>query len=320
MIAFASFGIVCATLFLSCEPNNQAEEEQLEIALETPAKIISNAQAATLFNNDQQTRLAQIGKANTRFKDKAIHFDLTTLQRYISRLESLAATKNIPITGASFVFGADTNGKRTAFLMPSTRNGELDYQESFTIENGQFLTFKHVDSSLTARNSSQNDENLILSTNDYLSYNEATELFNNYQVQYIQPFAKKVRKDYYTKAVWYSLEEFKQYFQYLRKKSSQYDLAITGVDVFFGVYNSDPGLELKSNAQTVFLAASVKQQAIVNVTKKSLLDLSQEGLLSKNSNEEMNESLTFNLGQLSPPPPFPACEHTFCPTSKCRFE
>ncbi|KAB8151876.1 hypothetical protein EZY14_016945 [Kordia sp. TARA_039_SRF] len=302
MLTFASLGIVCATFFLSCETNNQAAEEQLDSAIATPAKIISNAQAATLFNNDQRTRLSQIGKANTRFEDKVIHFDLTTLENYINRLEILATSKNIPITGASFVFGADEKGQRTVFLMPATRNADLDYQESFTIENGQFLTFKHVDPSLQPQIQSQNDENLILSPNGYVSFNEAVTQFNNYQSQYIQPFAKKVTKDYYTKAVWYSLEEFKEYFSYLKKKSSQYNLAITGVDVFFGVYDNDSSLELKSNAQTLFLSASTTQQTIVNTEGKPLQHLSKEDLLSKNY-DSTDESLTFNMGQLSPPPP-----------------
>ncbi|MCH2196668.1 hypothetical protein [Kordia sp.] len=302
MIALASLGLVCATFFLSCESNNQAEEEQLYIALEIPAKIISNAQAARLFRNDQQTRLEQIGKANTRFEDKAIHFDLSTLENYIYRLETLATANNISVTGASFVFGVDTDGKRTVFLMPSTHNEHLDYQESFTIENEQFLTFKHVDSSLKLQVNSQNDENLVLSPNGYVSFNEAVTQFNNYQTQYIQPFAKKVTKEYYTKAVWYSLNEFKEYFQYLKKKSTQYNLAITGVDVFFGVYDNDSSLALKSNAQTVFLTASTQKQSIVNSTGKSLQSLSQEEFMAKERTDESSESLTFNIGHLSPPP------------------
>jgi hypothetical protein len=60
-------------------------------------------------------------------------------------LEFIAISKNIPITGASFIFGAGVNGKRTVFLMHSTRNASLDYQESFTIKNGQFIPFKHID-------------------------------------------------------------------------------------------------------------------------------------------------------------------------------
>jgi len=302
MISLASLGLVCATFFLSCESNNQAEEEQLDTALETPAKIISNAQAARLFRNDQQTRLEQIGKANTRFEDKTIHFDLSTLENYIYRLETLATANNISVTGASFVFGVDTDGKRTVFLMPSTHNEDLDYQESFTIENGQFLTFKHIDASLKLQANSQNDENLVLSPNGYVSFNEAVTQFNNYQTQYILPFAKKVTKDYYTKAVWYSLNEFKEYFQYLKKKSTQYNLAIAGVDVFFGVYDNDSSLELKSNAQTLSLMASTQKQAIVNVAEKSLYSLSQEDFFAKNNTKETEESLTFNMGQLSPPP------------------
>lgn len=311
IISFASLGLVCATFFLSCETKNQAAEEQLETALETPAKIISNAQAATLFQNDQNTRLSQIGKSTTRFEDKAIHFDLTTLEAYIYRLEKLATSRNIPITGASFVFGADAEGKRTTFLMPSTRNADLDYQESFTIENGQFLTFKHVIPSLKPQTNSQNDENLVLSPNGYVSFNEAVLLFNNYQTQYIQPFAKKVTKEYYTKAVWYSLDEFKGYINYLKKKSDKHKLAITGIDVFFGVYNNDARLELKSNAQTVFLTASTQQQAIVNASRKSLLSLTQEGFFAK-ENENDEESLAFNMGQLSPPPRPEECENRTC--------
>jgi hypothetical protein len=302
MISFASLGLVLATFFLSCESSNHAAEEQLETALKTPAKIISNAQAVTLFKNDQQTRLSQIGKKNTRFEDKATHFDLQTLESYAQQLETLKTANNLPITGASFVFGATNDGNRTVFLMPSTRNATLDYQESFTIENGQFLTFKYVAPTLTSQVHSQNDANLILSSQGYLSFNEAVTLFNNYQAQYIQPFAIKVVKDYYTKAVWYSLEEFKAYITYLKRQSSKHNLAITAVDAFFGVYNNDPSLELKSNAQTVFLAAATTQQTIVNVSGKSLESLSKEEFIAK-SGEESEESLAYNLGQLSPPPP-----------------
>ncbi|WP_298421644.1 hypothetical protein [uncultured Kordia sp.] len=302
IIAFASLGLVCTTFFLSCETKNQAEEQQLETALETPAKVISNAQAATLFQNDQTTRLSQIGKENTRFEDKAIHFELTTLESYINHLENLATTKNIPVTGVSFVFGADANGNRTTFLMPSTRNAELDYQESFTIENGQFLTFKQINTKLKIQVSSQNDENLILSTDGYLSFNEATHLFNNYQTNYIQPFAAKVTKEYYTKAVWYSLEEIKGYIKYLKKKSNDHKLAITGINVFFGVYNNDTSLELKSNAQTLFLSASTGKQSIINVKGETLQSYTQDGFFAKDSDESTNGSLTFNDGELSPPP------------------
>ncbi|WP_046745310.1 hypothetical protein [Kordia zhangzhouensis] len=302
MISFASLGLLCATFFLSCVTKDQATEEQLENELATPAKIISNTQAATLFQNDQNTRLSQIGKSNTRFEDKVIRFDLSTLEDYISRLETIKTAKNIPITGANFIFGVDTDGKRTAILMPSTRNAKLDYQESFTIENGQFQTFKHVDSLLQPIQNSQNDENLILSTTGYLSYNQATEMFNNYQTQYIQPFAKKVTKEYYTKAVWYSLDEFKGYINYLKKKSNQHNLAITGVDVFFGVYNNDPSLELKSNAQTVFMAASTQQHTIVSTTGKSLQSITTDEFIFK-ENDSADGSLTYNMGQLSPPPP-----------------
>ena len=137
---------------------------------------------------------------------------------------------------------------------------------------------------------------------DMFRFNKAVTQFNNYQTQYIQPFAKKVTKEYYTKAVWYSLNEFKEYFKYLKKKSTQYNLAITGVDVFFGVYDNDSSLALKSNAQTLSLMASTQKQAIVNVAEKSLYSLSQEDFFAKNNTEETEESLTFNMGQLSPPP------------------
>ncbi|MFK7746959.1 MAG: hypothetical protein AB8B65_01080, partial [Kordia sp.] len=105
MIAFVSLGLVCIPLFLSCETNQQAEEAQLNAALETPEKIISAAKAATLFKNDHTTRLTKIGKATTAFKDKAVHFELTVLTNYIQQLETIAVSKNIPITGISFVFG-----------------------------------------------------------------------------------------------------------------------------------------------------------------------------------------------------------------------
>lgn len=304
MIAFVSLGLVCIPLFLSCEANQQTEEAQLNAALETPEKIISTAKAATLFKNDHITRLSKIGKAKTVFQDKVIHFELDAFTNYIQHLETIAVSKDIPISGISFVFGVNTNGERTTFIMPSTRNAQLDYQESFTIENDQFLTFKHIDTFLEATKTTHNNQNLILSTDGYLSFNEAANMFNNYQTQYIESIATKVPRDYYTKAVWYSLTEIKGYIKYLKKKSNEYNLAITGIDVFFGVYNTDPSLELKSNAQTVFLAASTQKQTIIN-SKGTRLDnfLNNDFFHKDNSSDkEEDESLTFNEGQLSPPP------------------
>ncbi len=301
MISFASLGIVCVTLFLSCE-TNQHYEEHLDAALDVPEKIISNTEAATLFNNDHTTRLSQIGKETTPFEDKAIYFDLQELTNYVNHLESVAISKNIPITGASFVFGADANGKRTVFLMPSTRNAALDYQESFTIENGQFLTFKHIDQYLKATSNSVNHENLIVSPNGYLSFNEAIALFNAYETNYIQPFSAKVKRDYYTKAVWYSLDEIKGYINYIKKKANDHDIAITGIDVFFGVYNNDPNLELKSNAQTLFLTASTQKNAIINTQSELLKNYIQNGFFAKDDATDEDESLVYNLGEISPPP------------------
>ncbi|WP_430408623.1 hypothetical protein [Kordia sp.] len=304
MLSFVSLGLVFITFFLSCMTKNPDEEEQLNTALEVPEKIISNAAAATLFQNDHTTRLSQIGAEKTSFEDKAIHFELDAITKYITHLEKLATTKNIPITGVSFIFGADSTGKRTAFIMPSTRNASLDYQESFTVENGQFLTFKHIDCSLKLKNNSQNDENIVLSPNGYLSFNDATRLFNQYQTQYIEPFQAKVTKEYYTKAVWYSLAEIKGYINYLKKKSNEHNLSITGIDVFFGVYNNDSSLELKSNAQTVFLTASSRQQSIINFKNKSLQSFIQNDFfLKETNNDNTDESLAFNMGHLSPPPP-----------------
>lgn len=302
MLSFISLGLVCITFFLSCMTKNPDEEEQLNLALEVPEKVISNQAAVILFQNDQRTRLDQIGAKNIVFEDKAIHFNLEIITNYLSHLETLKATKKIPITGVSFIFGSDINGKRTTFLMPSTRNARLDYQESFTIENGQFLTFKHIDQKLKPLATSVNDENLILSPTGYLSFNEATIAFNSYEDAFIAPFAAKVTKEYYTKAVWYSLEEIKGYITYLKKKSIDHNLAITGIDVFFGVYNNDKRLEIKSNAQTLFLTASTRQQSIVNIQNESLQNIITDNFFSKEDASETDKSLAFNEGQLSPPP------------------
>ncbi|MEM6718774.1 MAG: hypothetical protein AAF611_05655 [Bacteroidota bacterium] len=303
MISFVSLGLVCVTFFLSCKANDpDADEQQLSSVFEKPDKIISNREAVVLFTNDHLTRLTSIGKSSTTFKDKTIHFELTELTNYIQHVETIAATQNIPITGISFVFGADTTGKRTTFLMPSTRNAQLDYQESFTIENGQFLTFTHIDTFVPAKVSSNNDENLILSTNGYISFNEATVLFNDYQQLYIQPFATAVKRDYYTKAVWYSLDEIKGYIAYIQQQSTVHNLGITGIDVFFGVYDTNPELELKSNAQTVFLTANTSQETIINSKGAQLNTFLKNDFFSKNTPSDEEESLTYNMGQLSPPP------------------
>ncbi|WP_420573614.1 hypothetical protein [Kordia sp.] len=302
MLSFVSLGLVCIPLFLSCETNHYAEEAQLNSMVEIPKKIISTTKAAKLFQNDHTTRLSVIGKTNTSIEDKAIHFNLNSLKDYIERLETMSIAKNIPITGISFIMGSDADGKRTTFIMPSTRNGKLDYQESFTIENGQFLTFKHIQRFITPKNISVNDENLILSPNGYITYNEASTLFNKYETKYIQPFAAQVTRDYYTKAVWYSLAEIKEYISYLKKKSDQHQLQITGIDVFFGVYDTNPDLELKSNAQTVFLTASSHKKSIINTKNTTLKNLIQNGFSAKDDVSDESEQFTFNEGELSPPP------------------
>ncbi|AXG71377.1 hypothetical protein KORDIASMS9_03634 [Kordia sp. SMS9] len=304
MIAFASMGLVCLTFFLSCKANDQIDEELVSSVLEKPEKIISTKDAAILFTNDHLTRLSSIGKASTTFKEKAIHFELAELTKYFQHLETIATTKNIPITGISFVFGATNDGKRTTFMMPSIRNAQLDYQASFTIENEQIVPFVHIDDYVTARTVSNNDENLILSPNGYISFNEATVLFNSYQTKYIERIAKKVKRDYYTKAVWYSLAEIKSYINYLQRQSQAYNLEITGIDVFFGVYDTNPDLELKSNAQTVFLTANAQTQTIIDRKASRLSHFLQNDFFRKDtaSDESEDESLAYNEGQLCPPP------------------
>jgi len=304
MISFVSLGLVCITFFLSCEANDPDAEAQLTSSLEIPEKIISNEKAAALFNNDHRTRLANLGKSSTSFEAKAIHFELITLKNYIQHLENIAVSQNIPITGISFVFGANTDGTRTTFLMPSTQNARLNYQESFTLENNTLLTFRHIDTFMEVKPVSHNDQNMILSTNGYISFNEAAIMFNAYQTQYIDRIKVNVKRAYYTKAVWYSLAEIKSYLTFIQKQSNEYNLGITGIDVFFGVYDTNPDLELKSNAQTVFLAASTKNRTIINSKNEKLGDFITNEFMGKDGTYDENqyESLTFNEGQLSPPP------------------
>lgn len=303
-MSLLSLGLMCIAFFPSCNVHDHDTEEQLSALLEIPEKIISNSKAATLFTNDQQTRLSQIGKTTISLDEKAIHFDIIVLQNYVEHVEAIAVTKNLPITGVSFVFGATKNGKRTVFLMPSTRNATLDYQESFTIENDEFVTFKHIEDYISLKNHSTNDQNLVFSTDGFISFNEAATLFNQYQSQYIEPYKAKIKKEYYTKAVWYSLEEIKQYLTYLQQQSNKHQLAITGISVFFGVYEANPELELKSNAQTVFLTGNTKHASIINCKGKLLKEYLRNDFIPKNSNSngDTDESLAFNMGQLSPPP------------------
>lgn len=302
-MSLLSLGLVCIAFFPSCKLHDPNTEEQLS-SIEIPEKIISNTKAATLLTNDHETRLSKIGKATTTLSQKSMYFELNTLKNYINHIETIANTKNIPITGVSFVFGATQHGERTVFLMPSTRNATLDYQESFTIENDEFVTFKHIDDYISLKNHSANDENLVLSTDGFISFNEAAILFNQYQNQYIEPFKATVKKDYYTKAVWYSLEEIEEYLTYVTKKSSQYELGITGINVFYGVYDTNAELELKSNAQTIFLAANTENKTIINFKGTLLQEYLQNDFIVKDtsSEDDTDESLAFNLGEISPPP------------------
>lgn len=303
-MSLLSLGLMCIAFFPSCNVHDHDTEEQLSSLLEIPEKIISNSKAVTLFTNDQQTRLSQIGKTTISLDEKTIHFDIIALQKYVEHIKAIAVTKNLPITGVSFVFGATQHGKRTVFLMPSTRNATLDYQESFTIENDEFVTFKHIEDYISLKNHSANDQNLVLSTDGFISFNKAATLFNQYQKQFIEPYKIKVTKDYYTKAVWYSLEEIKQYLTYVQQQSNKHKLAITGISVFFGVYEANPELELKSNAQTVFLTGNTKHASIINLQGKQLSKYLENEFVFKDDdlNENDDESIAFNLGEISPPP------------------
>jgi hypothetical protein len=127
-------------------------------------------------------------------------------------------------------------------------------------------------------------------------------LFNTYETHYIQSFATKVTKEFYTKAVWSSLDEIKGYINYVKKKAIDYNLVINGIDVFFCVYNKDSNLELKSNAQTIFLAASIQKHTIINTQNELLKNYIQHGFFSKEDTSDEDESITFNEGELSPPP------------------
>ena len=110
--------ILSVSLFmLTCNTNEIIEQDFKQVNTEFK-KNISNAKATEMFINDQETRLEVLGKQNLSFKNRTSYFELSILKEYLYNIERKAVKHNIEISRINFVFGADTNLKRTVFLVP----------------------------------------------------------------------------------------------------------------------------------------------------------------------------------------------------------
>ncbi len=305
--------IVCAILigasFFGCE-----SEENAETNLQTTTKfekIISDNKAKELYLNDQNTRLSKLGKTDLSLEDKASYFSITTLKNYVANLEGVANSQDIEITGVNFMFGANENGDRTVFLMPAINNSTNIYNMSFSIIEGEIKPFKQISKSLLEVENGSTDSDLILSTNGIISYNDAVVLFNEYQSKYIESIAEEIIKPYYTKSAWYSLNEINNYIDYLENVESEENITINGVNIFYGVHNSNH--HRYPNDQTIFLLPTQsdnEQKGVIKIGVKAF-----QNILLNRVTEERNISSLRVADEFNLAPPPRDCEPD-CPDDK----
>ncbi len=274
-------------------------------------KTISVNKAMSMYLNDQNTRLNNLGMENMPYEKRASNFDLKELKEFINNIEITAKKNNINVSGINFIFGSDELLNRTIFIAPSIYNQDLDYNESFTIENDVVIPIVQINDHLTKKIISKNENNLILSSKGYLSYNQSVDLFNSYQDDYIDQIKKQIVKDYYTKSIYYSLEEIKSYIAYLEKAPEESNLEVIGISLFFGVYDNNSSLGIKANSQTVFLAPiskDNKNHVLLNNTMEDFKEIleynssTNSNFASKSSFTEEIFYLFANEGEATPPP------------------
>lgn len=315
---FLKFSLVIATAttigIISCENENTSNEASQEVTnqnVKTPSGIISIEKATQNFNNFYNNRIVPLKNNLGENQNRSIWLNKELLINYLDKIENVSTEKGIPLSGVNFIFATDKNKRQSIFLMPTIFISDANYHKSFSINNGKIFYLNQIKDKIDIDNTISNNlsESLILEPQKgNLGNVDAIKMFNQYFETSIMPF--KDILDFDTKAVWYSVQQLREYLNYVETKTQ--NINISGFEIVFSAYSNDQVLGLKQNKTTLFLAPTIHDSS----TNKHMAFTILEGNInyinlntnlmnvneirkSSNSNET---SLLLNRGQANPPP------------------
>ena len=140
----------------------------------------------------------------------------------------------------------------------------LRYNVPFIIDNDNTIIMDVTKEVLSEIISVNDKSTFILSTDGNLSYNTDVKWFNSYEANYIKPIKNRIKKEFYTKAAWYSLDNVKNYISFLEETSSRKKMEeIVGVNIFYGVHGKYETISFKANTQTIFFVPTYANKTSV---------------------------------------------------------
>jgi len=317
-----SFVIATVTIIgiVGCENENTSNETSQEIVnkdIKTPAGIISIEKATQNFNNFYNNRIIKLKNSLGENQNRSVWLSKKLLIDYLYKIESVSTKKGIPLSGVNFIFAMDKNKKQSIFLMPTILVSDAGYHKSFSVNEGKIFYLNQIKDKIEIDNTVSNNlsESLILEPQKgSLGNAEAVEMFNDYFDISVMPFRNTL--DFDTKAVWYSIQELKEYINYVETKTK--NLNVSGFEIVFSAYSNDQTLGLKQNKTTLFLLPTIddnldkKHKAFTILEEEvTYLDLNKNLMNINNIKKSSNSteiSLALNRGQVNPPPSVPKPE------------
>lgn len=295
---------------VSCEEDTQTTTA-ISSTTKIPEKIISLNKAASEYNNFYETRIAPFEGKSAVNENRAIWFDLQTLENYLQKIETVTQEKGIQMISLGFILAADSDNKRTVVLAPMAMNPVSGINSAFSIDNGQitFLHGKTTDNHSTVAGTSNTNESLLLSSNGFISSTDAIKMYNNYYDTKLVPISHLVAND--SRICFYEKGVFTEYLEYIKKQATENKIALSGINIAFGVYDNDPSLGEYANHQTLFFTptssstkSNTKQSYSIHGNQSIEINFNQNTFnkIYDKSNEP-NESSVANELAGSPPNP-----------------
>lgn len=124
-----------------------------------------------------------------------------------------------------------------------------------------------------------------------ISVKKAKELSSNFDKRYHAMSEVIGKPD--NRSSWHSVKELEQYIAYIKTEGAKKGLAVNGIRIYFGAYDSIP--VNKSNLSTLFLVPTVKAKARDQKGVKNFAAVDDE-------NDDTEELMPLNLGSIGQPP------------------
>ena len=303
------------------------KENQKETPLEPtvsevkePSIIISMDEVYKDYDNYTNSRVLPLENILNVTDNRSVWFSVNELKNYLDKVEKVATEKNIPLTGVNMIFAAYDNdvqlgenkNKQTLFLAPTVTDKTLNYPKSFSINNGQFFAIEQIKDMITLDNSiaAATNESLLLSPEGTISNATAINMFNNYYTTRVKNIPQVDGFD--TKAVWYSIEQWREYIAYVEQETSKIGQTVSGFQLVFSSYEDNKALGIQANKQTIFLTPTTATLGAKGTTANrpfyikgndlEFMDFVKGKTNSKLANKKRIQSLSANHGQITPPP------------------